>query len=90
MSLKSFLQITGTTGSIIKGSELTQVVSIVDDELIDKPKGYEVSGGGWSLKKIYEYDELGRIKYVHIEKSTPATSINKETYIYDTTAGFKK
>jgi hypothetical protein len=80
--LEITLTIKGTSGSIVKGNIINQIVSIIDDELINKPKGYEVTGGGWGLKKIYEYDELGRVEYVHIEKSTPATSISKDTYIY--------
>lgn len=74
--------ITGTTGSIIKGSELIQSVSIVDDELINMPKGWISGSGIWALKKIYEYDEMGRIKFVDIEQSTPATSKRRETYFY--------
>jgi hypothetical protein len=82
--LEIFLEITGTTGPIIMGTEVNQAVSIIDDELINKPKGYELNGGGWRLKKIYEYDEQGRVKYINTEKSTPATSTKRETYIYDT------
>jgi len=82
--LDIFLAITGTTGPIVMGTVLNQAVSIADDELFNKPKGYEINGGNWRLKKIYEYDEQGRVKYVNTEKSTPATSNRRETYIYDT------
>jgi len=81
--LEITLTITGATGAITKGDKLNHFVTIIDDELINKPKGYESSGGGWALKKIYEYDAVGRIKYANIEKSTPATSSHTETYYYD-------
>jgi hypothetical protein len=75
--------IAATTGAIEKGTELIQHAIISDDELTNKPRGYVVGGGLWSLKKIYEYDEAGRVKYVHIEKGTPATSTHTETYFYN-------
>ena len=77
------LTISDTDGSIEKGTQLTQTLIISDDELRNKPKGYEVSAGSWSLKKIYEYDELGRVARVKIEKTSPATSRTTESYFYD-------
>ena len=78
------LTIINAGGSIQKGTLLTQPVQIADDELANKPKGYITSGGGWGLKKIYEYNETGKVKRVHIESSTPATSARIETYFYNT------
>jgi hypothetical protein len=88
--LELALNITNTTGSIVAGNNLSQSVAIVDDELTNKPKGYEIGGGGWSLKKTYQYDELGRVLYVHNEKSTPATSSNTETYFYNAAGKIQK
>jgi len=82
--------IVATTGSIVKGAEIIRDIVIVDDELTNKPKGYEVGGGQWALKKIFEYDEDGRVKYVHIEKSSPATSSRTETYYYDPAGRIQK
>jgi hypothetical protein len=82
--------IAATTGSIVKGTEVNRNIVIADDELTNKPKGYEVGGGQWALKKIYEYDEDGRVKYVHIEKSSPATSSHTETYYYDPAGRIQK
>jgi hypothetical protein len=75
--------IINTGGSIQKGTQLNQTIKISDDELANKPKGYMTSGGGWGLKKIYEYNETGKVKRVHIESSTPATSSRTETYFYN-------
>lgn len=75
--------IINTGGSIQKGTQLNQTIKIADDELANKPKGYITGGGGWGLKKIYEYNETGKVKYVHIESSTPATSTRTETYFYN-------
>jgi len=80
--LEITLTITGTTGAITKGSELSHSINIIDDELAGKPKGYESIAGGWGLKKSYEYDVTGKIKHVNVEKSTPATSSHTETYFY--------
>jgi hypothetical protein len=77
------LTIANTSGPIKMGTALTEIVTISDDELINKPKGYEVTAGSWGLKKIYEYDVSGRISKVHIEKSTPAKSTHTETYFYN-------
>lgn len=84
------LTISDTDGSIEKGTQLSQTLIISDDELRNKPKGYAVSAGSWGLKKIYEYDELGRVARVKIEKSSPATSTTTETYFYDTQGRIEK
>jgi len=77
------LTIANTSGSIQKGTELNHTVKIADDELTNKPKGYATSGGGWGLQKLYEYNEAGDIKQVHIETSAPANSTRIETYFYN-------
>lgn len=81
--LKITLAITGTSGAILKGSELNHSIIITDDELTNRPKGYESSGGSWELKKTFEYDAMGRVKYVNLETSTPTTSRHTETYFYN-------
>lgn len=88
--LELSLTISHTSGSIRKGTELNQVVWISDDELTNKPKGYVVNAGLWGLKKIYEYDEAGRIQSVNIENYSPAKSTRTETYYYDTSGRLEK
>lgn len=75
--------INATTGSIVKGTEINSDIRIIDDELTNKPKGFELSDGRWTLKKFFEYNEDGRVKFIHIEKSSPAISNHTETYFYD-------
>ncbi len=82
--------IISTSGAIEMGTVLSQSVAITDDELADKPKGYETEGGQWSMKKTYEYDEAGKVKFVHVEKSTPATSNHTQTYYYDPSGRIQK
>lgn len=77
------LTISGTSGSIKTGDNAIQLISITDDELYNKPKGYAIGAGLWSLKKTYEYDEMGRVFKVHIEGATPAADNHTDTYFYD-------
>jgi hypothetical protein len=79
-----------TSGSIGMGNALHQSVIITDDELVNKPRGFETQGGQWSLKKTYEYDQEGRVKVVHVEKSTPVTSNDTQTYYYDLSGRIQK
>lgn len=72
-----------TLGNIKKGDQLKNAFKISDDELENKPKGYEVGGGNWGLKKTIEYDEIGRIHKVHVENATPEKSSHIETYFYN-------
>jgi hypothetical protein len=81
--LEISLTISTTAGALNKGTQLNQVVRIADDELINKPKSYEIQAGLWGLKKRYEYDEQGKIQYVHIESTNPIKSTRTETYYYD-------
>ncbi len=67
---------------IEKGTSLSFELSILDDELISKPKSYESFGGNWRAKRTYEYDELGRISKVHWENETPGLSSGTYTYYY--------
>lgn len=76
-------KIVAAHGSLEKGNLLTQRVIILDDELKNKPLGFVTAGGLWRLKKIYEYDQSGRVKNVAVEKSTPAVSSYTETYSYN-------
>ena len=58
-------------------------VQITDDELSGLPKGYETSGGGWGMKKTYEYNSKGNIARVLWENYTPNVSTGIHTYYYN-------
>ncbi|QHT70348.1 hypothetical protein GXP67_28685 [Rhodocytophaga rosea] len=75
--------ITGTTGSIRKGENLTQTLKISDDELAQKPKGYEHTAGNTIVKKNIEYDNKGRVAKVYWETYHPAYSTRTDTYFYN-------
>ncbi len=79
-----------TEGNIQKGNKVKEVFKITDDELENKPKGYEIAAGNWGLKRTIEYDALGRIYKVHIESATPVKSIRTETYLYNATGELEK
>lgn len=81
--LKIKLTISQTAGSITKGNNLDQTITIKDDELSQKPKGYEVTAGNTVLKKFYEYDEFGRVSKVKWENYTPYLLQGTDTYFYD-------
>lgn len=72
-----------TRGNISKGTALSESVKISDDELSGKPKGYEVFGGQWGLKRTVNYHPDGRVKSVDIEEAFPFKKTRTETYFYD-------
>ena len=74
--------ISQTSSNIRKGSKVNESFKISDDELSNMPKGYEIAAGSWGLKETREYDALGRVSKVHIEKATPAKSSHTKTYFY--------
>lgn len=81
--LKLNLTIAETTGSIRKGNNLVQVLTIKDDELAGKPRGYELTGGNSIVKRFYEYNTDGRISKIRWETYSPYFSQGLETYHYD-------
>lgn len=76
------LVINQATGVLIKGLQSSTAVTILDDELSNKPLSYESAGGGWKSKKQYVYDELGRISKIHWETETPYLLSGTDTYYY--------
>jgi hypothetical protein len=70
-------------GNIKKGVESVLMLSILDDELVSKPRSYESAGGsGWSDSKSIIYDELGRITKVNWELKTPGSTKGVDVYTY--------
>ena len=81
--LKVQLVIARTSGSIRKGNKLQETLTIKDDELAGKPRGYEVTAGSTVLKRFLEYDEQGRVSKVHIETYNPYHTATTQSYVYD-------
>jgi hypothetical protein len=76
--------IASTEGSVIKGTNLIQDLTISDDELAGKIKGYEVTSAESGEKRTFEYDSKGRIARVIIAKLAPFNNTTiTETYFYD-------
>jgi hypothetical protein len=71
-----------TEGSITRGEDLSRALTITDDELTGKLKGYEISGND-AAKKFFEYDVKGRISRINWETNTPNKRSGTETYFYD-------
>jgi hypothetical protein len=72
--------ISNVEGSMIKGDQLTHQLTITDDELEGKYKGYTVVAGNWSYKRIYEYNEDGTVSKINWEQNTPYYSGG--TYVF--------
>lgn len=81
--LKIKLTISETSGSVRKGNNLEQTLTIKDDELAGKPMGYEVTAGNTIVKRFYEYNAEGRIAKANWENYTPYRTSGVDTYHYD-------
>ncbi|MBA4144512.1 MAG: hypothetical protein C0523_02020 [Cytophaga sp.] len=78
------LSLTTAEGVVSRGLNKEHTLTITDDELSSKPKGYTSGDGFWSVKREYIYDEVsGRIKEVHWEQNTPGTLKGVDHYQYD-------
>lgn len=88
LSLK--VSIVATSGSIASGAQLQQSITITDDELQGKPRGYRTTSGGWNMSKELTYNEDGRIAFIKTTTSTPTTSTNVQTYSYDDAGRIQK
>lgn len=76
--------IANTDGSVIKGAQIKQTSTIIDDELSGKIKGYEVLGPEGSEKRTYQYDLKGRIAKIITERNAPHNPTTlTDTYFYD-------
>jgi hypothetical protein len=72
-------------GGVSKGAGVTHALTITDDELAAKPKGYQIAGGGWSYNRRYEYNENGDLAKIIWEQYTPG--FTGGTYSYEYQAG---
>ena len=75
--------IVATEGSIQKGSNLIQDLRLNDFELAARPKGYEVNGASWGLKKTLEYNAQGKVSKIHWDTYTPHHRNGTDTYHYE-------
>jgi hypothetical protein len=74
------LSISSASGSVQLNNQINFTLTLEDDELIGKPKGYETLAGSWRNKRMFEYNEAGQIARVLWEQNG-TTGIN--TYHYD-------
>lgn len=70
-------------GSVSKGAQNNKTITIADDELATKTKGYSISAGGWSLTREYSYNEDGTLARINWQKRTPTLSEGVIKYEYD-------
>lgn len=76
--------ITDASGAIEKGALLTHRVTLTDEELAGKAKGYRVgSNNGWSTLRTYEYNEQGLISKILWEQNTPGNLSGSYAYTYN-------
>lgn len=72
-----------TEGAIVKGTQLSQKLTINDDELAGKLKSYETTAESGE-RRTYEYDSKGRIAKVLRETLAPHNpTTTTDTYFYD-------
>ncbi len=69
-------------GGIKKGTGITHNLTITDDELAVHGKSYQISAGGWSVSRRYEYLENGAIAKITWSQYTPAYKGGTYTYEY--------
>ena len=82
--------IVGADGGLKKGADLQHDLKITDDELGGYGKGYEVAGGGWRYKRVYEYNDDGAISKVYWDQYTPGHTGGVYTYVYTATGKLEK
>lgn len=76
--------ILSTDGSVVKGTQLKQDLTITDDELKGMLKAYETSSGDGTEKRTYEYNSKGQVAKIRIERNAPHNPTTlTETYFYD-------
>jgi hypothetical protein len=76
------LTITSASGAVTKGNHLTFTLALLDDELVNKPKGYETNAYDWREKRTYEYNETGNVSRIFWEQNALSGT---DTYHYDET-----
>jgi len=59
-------------GSVRLGQSVVLQLNITDDEPAPKIKGYETAGGGWKVKRLFEYDDNNNLAKITWEQYTPA------------------
>jgi hypothetical protein len=72
-----------TSGNLIKGIASQESITLKDDELTGLPKAYTLGGGGWGMKKTFEYTASGKISKVFWETQTPYLRSGIDVYYYD-------
>jgi hypothetical protein len=81
------LTITATSGAVAKGNQLGFSLTLLDDELLNKPRSYETVAGTWRAKEVYEYNESGQIARVMWEQNALSGT---NTYHYDNNGVLEK
>ncbi|WP_169513319.1 hypothetical protein [Flexithrix dorotheae] len=75
--------ISETEGAITKGELNKREFTILDNELVGKPKSYEVIGGNWKSRKTFFYEASGKIEKIEWETETPGKRTGTDTYYYN-------
>lgn len=80
----SFL-ISGATGSVKPGESIEYLLTLVDDELANKPQSWLKSFSTFSQSKnSFEYNEEGLVSKIHWESKNPfGTTTGTNEYAYD-------
>lgn len=53
----------------VQGDEPNIVIELIDNELKGLPQSFTSNGGGWTVRKTYEYNQQGKVSKVYREQS---------------------
>ena len=69
------------------GSENQARIQLIDDELQNKPKGYQIEAGNWRISEEYVYNESGKVSELHWRRELPNLTTGVTYYEYDEATG---
>jgi YD repeat-containing protein len=77
--------IVNAIGSVKLGESVDYMLTLVDDELLNKPQSFVKNGSGLSQSKsTFEYNEEGLVSKIHWESKNPfGTTTGTNEYAYD-------
>lgn len=74
--------LTNGLGSVRLGQSVVLLLNVTDDEPAPKIKGYETVGGGWRVKRLYEYGYDNNLAKIIWEQYTPSYQGGTYSYQY--------
>jgi hypothetical protein len=88
----AIFSVVSATGSVTLGESVTYALTLMDDELLNKPESATRNGSGLTqVKNIYEYNEDGLVSKLHWESKTVfGTTVGTDAYFYNEAGGITR